>query len=116
MTRIAKVLSSYRSRGVSVEHLKHQIDNARTILNGDKAKPIKIIKDNVNHPSHYTQGSIECIDAIIEATKHLQGIEAVDTANAIKYLWRWKNKNGIEDLRKAQWYLNHLINHIENQK
>ena len=93
----------------------------KTILNKYKGNPVKLVskkevKDNVNHPSHYTQGSIECIDAIIEATKHLQGIEAVDTANAIKYLWRWKNKNGIEDLRKAQWYLNHLINHIENQK
>ena len=44
--------------------------------------------DNVNHPSHYTQGGIECIDALKAATVDLTGIEAVCTANAIKYLWR----------------------------
>lgn len=65
--------------------------------------------DNVNHPSHYTQGEIECIEAIAAAVNGLKGIEAVDTANAIKYLWRWKNKNGVEDLKKAQWYINDLI-------
>ena len=65
--------------------------------------------DNVNHPSHYTQGKIECIDALDAATQGLVGLEAVCTANAIKYLWRWKYKNGTEDLRKAQWYINKLL-------
>lgn len=66
-------------------------------------------EDNVNHPSHYTAGKIECIDALEAATCELTGIEAVCTANAIKYLWRWKQKNGVEDLKKARWYLNRLI-------
>lgn len=65
--------------------------------------------DKVNHPSHYTSGKVECIDAIESATTGLQGIEAVCTANAIKYLWRWKKKNGVEDLQKAQWYISKLI-------
>lgn len=65
--------------------------------------------DNVNHPSHYTQGGIECIDAIKAATVGLTGIEAVCTGNAIKYLWRWKYKNGMEDLKKTQWYIDRLI-------
>lgn len=65
--------------------------------------------NNVNHPAHYTQGNIECIDAIEAATTGLAGIEAVCTGNAIKYLWRWKYKNGIEDLRKAVWYIDKLI-------
>ena len=65
--------------------------------------------DMVNHPSHYTQGGIECIDALEAATSGLTGIEAVCTANAIKYLWRWKQKNGIEDLEKARWYINRMI-------
>lgn len=65
-------------------------------------------KDNVNHPAHYTQGSIECIDAIKAATVGLEGIEAVLTGNAIKYLWRWKCKGGVEDIDKAIWYLNRL--------
>lgn len=71
--------------------------------------------DMVNHPSHYTQGNIECIDAIAEATKNLQGIEAVCTANAIKYLWRWKLKNGKEDLKKARWYIDRIIDEAEDQ-
>ena len=65
--------------------------------------------DMVNHPSHYTQGGIECIDALEAATSGLTGIEAVCTANAIKYLWRWKQKNGIQDLEKARWYINRMI-------
>lgn len=64
--------------------------------------------DNVNHPSHY-QGKVECIDALEAATADLQGLEAVCTANAIKYLWRWKKKNGVEDLKKARWYLDKLL-------
>jgi hypothetical protein len=76
-------------------------------------KKVDAKKDIVNHPSHYTQGNIECIEAIAEATKQLHGIEAVATANVIKYVWRWKSKNGIEDLQQAQWYLNHLIKQIQ---
>lgn len=68
-----------------------------------------ITNDNVNHPNHYNNGKIECIDALESAIQGLEGIEAFCTANAIKYLWRWKYKNGIEDLKKANWYINHLI-------
>ena len=67
----------------------------------------------VEKPAHYTSGVIECIDAIASATKDLNGIEAFDTGNAIKYLWRWKRKNGKQDLEKARWYVNHLIAHLE---
>lgn len=67
------------------------------------------MSDNVNHPAHYVGGKIECIDAITEAIKDLTGIEAKCTGDAIKYLWRWKKKNGVEDLKKAAWYINHLI-------
>jgi hypothetical protein len=91
----------------------------KTILNsytGSKAVKHTGAGDIINHPSHYTQGSIECIDAIAEATKHLRGIEATDTGNILKYMWRWNNKNGIEDLRKARWYLNHLISHVEENQ
>lgn len=61
--------------------------------------------DNVNHPSHYNQGGIECIDAMVSAF----GKEAVGNfciCNAFKYVWRAKQKNGVEDLGKAIWYLN----------
>lgn len=73
------------------------------------------MSDNVNQPSHYTAGSVECIDAIEAATTGLQGIEAVCTGNVIKYVWRWKRKNGVEDLRKARWYLDRLIQQQESK-
>lgn len=72
--------------------------------------------DMVNHPSHYTQGSIECIDAIKAATVGKTGIEAVCVANVVKYLWRYEEKNGLEDVKKARWYLERLINELESNK
>lgn len=65
--------------------------------------------DTVNHPPHYTQGGVECIDAIRAAVSQLDGYEAWLTGSCIKYLWRWKLKNGTEDLQKARFYLNRLI-------
>lgn len=72
--------------------------------------------DNVNHPSHYCQGGIECIDALKAATVGKAGIEAVCVANVIKYLWRYEEKNGIEDVNKAQWYINRLIQELKEKK
>ncbi len=74
------------------------------------------MEDRVNHPTHYTAGGIECIDALEAATSGLTGIEAVCTANAIKYLWRWKMKNGVEDLQKAVWYIKRLIQHAAGKE
>ena len=64
--------------------------------------------DNVNHPSHYETGNFECIDVMIET----QGKEAVMDfciCNAFKYIYRHNNKNGIEDIKKAKWYLDKYI-------
>ena len=67
--------------------------------------------DNVNHPPHYTSSeahcsgcdkTIECIDI----TRHL----SFNIGNAVKYLWRYKMKNGTEDLQKAIWYINDEVN------
>lgn len=68
----------------------------------------------VNHPEHYQSPlKIECIDAIAAATHGLEGLEAVCVGNSIKYLWRWKKKGGVNDLRKSRWYLDKLISNIE---
>ena len=72
--------------------------------------------DMVNHPVHYNQGGIECIDALKAATVSKTGIEAVCTANAIKYLWRYEEKNGIEDVKKARWYIDRLIRELEEKE
>lgn len=71
---------------------------------------------DVSHPAHYqSSGGLEVIDAIQAFTEDLNGMEAVDTANVIKYICRWKKKNGVQDLKKASWYLNHLIHHLEKE-
>lgn len=78
----------------------------------------RIVKnDMVNHPSHYqSKNGMEVIDVIKNFTSDLSGIEATDTGNIIKYICRWPHKNGIEDLKKARWYLNHLIAHVEENE
>lgn len=64
--------------------------------------------DSVNHPGHYESGKFECINVMLET----QGVEAVKNfciCNAFKYLYRHKRKNGIEDIKKADWYLKKYI-------
>ena len=67
----------------------------------------------VSHPSHYqSKSGLEVIDVIAAFTEGLEGIEAVDTGNVIRYICRWKDKNGVQDLEKAMWYIQHLIDHL----
>lgn len=71
--------------------------------------------DMVNHPKHYkSEAGLEVIDVIEAFTADLTGIQATDTGNIIKYICRWKSKNGVEDLEKAKWYLEHLISKVKN--
>lgn len=73
--------------------------------------------DMVAHPPHYqSKAGIEVINVIEAFTADLKGIEATDTGNIIKYICRWPHKNGLEDLNKARWYLDHLIDHVEKSK
>lgn len=73
--------------------------------------------DYVNHPPHYqSKKGMEVIDVIEAFTEGLEGVEATDTGNIIKYICRWKKKNGIEDLKKIEWYLKHLIKHLEKKE
>ena len=70
---------------------------------------------NVNHPAHYTQGSVECIEAI-EASMTAEEFRGYLKGNIMKYLWRYRNKGGTEDLRKAEWYLQRLIGEVAEDK
>lgn len=63
--------------------------------------------DMVNSPPHYNKAGVECIDAIQAATE--DGFEYYLQGNILKYLWRYRYKNGVEDLEKAKWYLEKLI-------
>ncbi len=73
-------------------------------------------EDMVNHPSHYTQGEIECIEVIkyINDKLNILGYKGYCLGNFIKYIWRCNFKNGWEDIDKAIFYLNELI--MEQQK
>lgn len=68
----------------------------------------KISHDPVNHPSHYTAGKKEAIDLIYESMTHEQFVGYIQ-GNVLKYMMRYRLKNGIEDLRKAIWYLEYLV-------
>ena len=72
-------------------------------------EPVPVeIHDPVNAPQHYRQGAVECIDAIKSALGD-EGFKDYCVGNAMKYLFRWRHKNGIEDLRKAQWYVSEAV-------
>lgn len=71
----------------------------------------------VNHPYHYqSKKGIEVIDVMEAFTEDLSGVEAVNTSQAIKYILRWDKKNGAEDVEKAIWYLNRLLDHLKNKE
>ncbi len=71
--------------------------------------------DMVNSPPHYNSGNIECIDAIQESMSS-EAFKGYLKGNIQKYIWRYENKKGVEDLKKAQWYLNKLIKTLEKTK
>ena len=96
---------------------KYSFDEIESFFSGEdpdveviQVYPEEPKNDIVNHPSHYQSNQgIEVIQVIGAFTEDLVGMEAVCTANVLKYVCRWKKKNGIEDLKKAEWYLKKLI-------
>jgi hypothetical protein len=74
-----------------------------------------VTDDPVDHPSHYAHGSVECIDAMVE-TQGKHAVQHFCVCNAFKYLWRWRGKNGMEDIKKAAWYLNKAIQLEEREE
>ena len=82
--------------------------NEVCVLDAPKCKWIpKDAPDNVNHPAHYEQScSLECIQ-VMELVFGAEAVKQFCMCNAFKYMWRYKNKGGLEDLKKAQWYLNY---------
>ena len=70
-----------------------------------------LVADMVNHPPHYNKSGIETLDAIQAMTG--DGFQTYLQGNILKYLWRYPYKNGVEDLKKAQWYLSKLIEELD---
>jgi len=77
--------------------------------------PAPARQPEVNHPSHYNAGAVECIDAIEAAVTGLDGFEGYCVGNAIKYLWRWKRKGGLTDLGKAAWHINRITDKLSGE-
>lgn len=72
--------------------------------------------ETVNSPDHYNQGRFETIDVILDVTQNLPGDEGFLVGNIIKYISRYRFKNGKEDLEKARWYTNRLLDLLEEKK
>lgn len=105
-----------RVTSVNDDRLAHKL-RPRSIRHSDGTVQFGCIQtaintDNINHPLRYTKGDIECIDAIKAATVGKTGIEAVDVGHIIRYLWRYEEKDGLESVKKAEWYIKHLINEL----
>ena len=73
------------------------------------------MKDLVNHPPHYNKGGIECIDAIEAMLTHEEFVGYL-RGNSLKYRWRFKYKNGIQDLEKAEWYEKKLMGVLKDEE
>ena len=71
-------------------------------------------EDVINHPKHYETDKVECIEAM-EITQGRGAVMSFCLCNAFKYLWRHQRKNGVEDVKKAQWYLNKYIELAEKE-
>ena len=72
------------------------------------------MQDMVNHPPHYNKYGVECIEAIKSATG--EGFEYYLQGNILKYLWRYRYKNGVEDLKKANWYLELMMEVVDKKE
>lgn len=93
--------------------IRQTVENAIVVNASALAGVIKTpAEDNVNHPAHYTQGGIECIDAL-KASMSRDEYRGFLKGNTMKYLWRYRMKGGVEDLKKARWYLDKLISEME---
>lgn len=88
--------------------IRQTVENA-SALTGVIKTPAE---DTVNHPAHYTQGAVECIDAL-EASMTPEEFRGYLKGCQMKYLWRYRMKGGLEDLQKARWYLDKLISKVE---
>lgn len=127
-------LNSWKMQGKFINQLNpHAFEDYQKLVGAEKskdrpkksrlkAKIVKVVEakevkadmpevkenDPIN-PNHYKQGKVECIDCIESAISNLTGFEGFCTGNAIKYLYRWKQKGGVTDLEKSRWYINRML-------
>lgn len=107
-----KIIATPFSEKKKLRHEDYMRQKAKEELQNTTEKSHSSGTDMVNHPPHYNQHGVECIEAIQAMTD--DGFEAYLQGNIMKYLWRYKYKNGLQDLKKAEWYLAKLIEVYED--
>ena len=113
---IAKVHE--RAKNINNNSMSNAYDIAKNyeiIFGNDSEAKKEKVEDMVNHPSHYTSGGVECIDAITSAlSSYEDSVDSWLVGQVIKYLWRAPLKGKYdEDIKKAQFYLNRLVEKID---
>ncbi|EAE2399400.1 TPA_asm: DUF3310 domain-containing protein [Listeria monocytogenes] len=104
-------IEKYKAKTYEVEKWAKHVEGIKKRWFAEGVPINKVNNDNVNNPSHYTSGGIETIDYIKAKVKDYPSYAA---GNILKYVSRYEHKNGIEDLKKAQFYLNDLIKWMES--
>lgn len=103
-----------RDRDVETAPWFNPVDPEDGCKDGFCPMPQRKVVDVVNHPPHYTaEGGIECIEAI-EAQLTAEEYRGYLKGNCVKYLWRERHKGGVESLKKARWYMDRLIQYLED--
>ena len=87
---------------------KKMTSHDRKVMKKQEEKVFIMAGDLINHPPHYNKGEIECIDAI-EAMLTEEEYVGYLRGNSLKYRWRFRYKDGKQDLEKANWYENRLM-------
>ena len=112
------VVELHKDDGTSIAHFK-LIDGPCLFSEGIACEELENVirtpyeqEDPVNNPTHYTQGGVECIDAIRAALTEDE-FRGYCKGAAMKYVWRERHKGGDESLRKARWYINELLGENE---
>lgn len=105
--QVSGTVNQIHDSGVSYQYLTGQPDAINEVLQ---------IKEQVDHPDHYNNGEIECIDAIKAAVSGKNGFEGFLVGQVIKYLWRYNYKNGLVDVKKAKWYMDYMENSMSEEQ
>lgn len=111
--KLMRLTEEYKKQAAHLCVENDELRHANKKLRADALEISSIGKDAVNHPGHYTSGTIECIDAI-QASMPAKEFQGYLKGNVLKYVWRYEHKGLVQDLEKAEWYLTKLINTLND--
>ena len=114
-TDLEKKVRDTKTRAADIGTIAAQVAQQKQQEKDPEQYFLPTMEDMVNHPKHYNKHGVECIDAI-RATLTEDEFRGYCKGNVLKYTWRERYKNGLEDLQKAQWYLERVVNDIRQDK